>query len=71
MTGYKGRVGIYEVMRMTENLRAMVARGDNSDMIRDAAVKEGMLTLKAYGTMLMRDGHTSPEEVLQCVVVQE
>jgi type IV pilus assembly protein PilB len=71
MTGYKGRVGIYEVMRMSENLRAMVARGDNSDMIRDAAVKEGMLTLKAYGTMLMRDGLTSPEEVLQCVVVQE
>jgi type IV pilus assembly protein PilB len=70
-SGYKGRVGIYEVMRMSENLRAMVARGDNADMIRDAAIKEGMLTLKAYGTLLMTEGHTSPEEVLQCVVVQQ
>ncbi len=70
-TGYKGRVGIYEVMRMTPSLRQMVVRGDNADAIREAAEKEGMLSLKTYGTLLLSEGHTSMEEVLQCVVVQE
>ena len=70
-TGYKGRVGLYEVMRMSTNLKAMVSANRNSTEITDAAIKEGMLTLKAYGVLMMLDGHTSPEEVLQCVVVQE
>jgi type IV pilus assembly protein PilB len=70
-SGYKGRVGLYEVMRMSTNLKAMVAANRNSTEITDAAIKEGMLTLKAYGVQMMLDGHTSPEEVLQCVVVQE
>ncbi len=70
-SGYKGRVGLYEVMRMSTNLKAMVSANRNSTEITDAAIKEGMLTLKAYGVMMMLDGHTSPEEVLQCVVVQE
>jgi type IV pilus assembly protein PilB len=70
-SGYKGRVGIYEVMRMSSSLRQMVVRGENADAIREAAQKEGMLTLKEYGVRLLRDGLTSPEEVLQCVVVQQ
>jgi type IV pilus assembly protein PilB len=70
-SGYKGRVGIYEVMRMSPTLRQMVVRGENADAIREAAEKEAMLTLKNYGVGLMREGHTSPEEVLQCVVVQQ
>jgi len=70
-SGYKGRVGIYEVMRMTPGLRQLVVHGENADRIREAAQKEGMLTLKDYGVLLLRDGLTSPEEVLQCVVVQE
>ncbi|MBI3404529.1 MAG: type II secretion system protein GspE, partial [Acidobacteria bacterium] len=70
-SGYKGRVGIYEVMVMSNNLRSAVARGDNTDVLREMAVKEGMLTLKAYGAQMMCEGHTSIEEVLQCVVVQE
>jgi len=71
MTGYKGRIGIYEVMRMSANLKQMVVRGDNADTIRETAEREGMLSLKTYGAMLLREGHTSPEEVLQCVVVQQ
>ena len=70
-SGYKGRVGLYEVMRMSTTLKAMVSAGRNSTEITDAAVKEGMNTLKAYGVLMMLEGATSPEEVLQCVVVQE
>lgn len=70
-TGYKGRVGVYEVLRMTPALRERVVRGESADALRDAAVGEGMLTLKHYGAWLMSEGHTSADEVLQCVVVQE
>jgi type IV pilus assembly protein PilB len=70
-SGYKGRVGLYEVMKMSNNLKAMVAGGSNSDQIRDAAIKEGMISLKAYGVLMMLEGTTSPEQVLECVVVQE
>jgi type IV pilus assembly protein PilB len=70
-SGYKGRVGLYEVMRMSGTLKAMVSSGRNAADITEAAVKEGMNTLKAYGVLMMLDGHTSPEEVLQCVVVEE
>jgi type IV pilus assembly protein PilB len=70
-SGYKGRVGLYEVMKMSNNLKAMVAGGSNSDQIREAAIKEGMISLKAYGVLMMLEGTTSPEQVLECVVVQE
>jgi type II secretory ATPase GspE/PulE/Tfp pilus assembly ATPase PilB-like protein len=58
-------------MRMSGTLKAMVSSGRNAADITEAAVKEGMNTLKAYGVLMMLDGHTSPEEVLQCVVVEE
>ncbi|HXE74017.1 MAG TPA: ATPase, T2SS/T4P/T4SS family [Candidatus Xenobia bacterium] len=70
-SGYKGRVGIYEVLRMTTGVRAMVIRRANTDEIREAARRDGMLTLKDYGLMLLKEGLTSLDEVLQCVVVQE
>ena len=70
-SGYKGRVGIYEVLRMTSGVRALVIKRGNTDEMREAARRDGMLTLKDYGVMLLREGLTSLDEVLQCVVVQE
>ena len=70
-SGYKGRVGIYEALRMTGALRAQVVKRSNTDEIREAARRDGMLTLKDYGVMLLKEGLTSTDEVLQCVVVQE
>ena len=70
-SGYKGRVGIYEALRMTGALRAQVVKRGNTDEIREAARRDGMLTLKDYGVMLLKEGLTSTDEVLQCVVVQE
>ena len=70
-SGYKGRIGIYEVLRMTGGVRAQVVKRGNTDEIRETARREGMLTLKDYGVMLLKEGLTSTDEVLQCVVVQE
>ena len=70
-SGYKGRVGLYEVLRMTPNLRHLVISRASTDEIREAARQDGMLTLKDYGIMLIEEGLTTVDEVLQCVVVQE
>ena len=61
--GYKGRVGVYEVMQMTETLQKLVSDGVPSEQIKEAAVEEGMKTLLAYSLDLVRQGYTSLDEV--------
>ena len=61
--GYKGRVGVYEVMRVTERVQQMISDGAPTEQIKDAAVEEGMHTLLAYSLNLVRGGHTTLEEV--------
>ncbi len=62
-SGYKGRVGVYEVMRVTERLQQYITEGAPSDQIKEIAVEEGMNTLLAYSLNLVKDGHTTLEEV--------
>lgn len=62
-SGYKGRVGVYEVMRVTERVQQMISDGAPTEQIKDAAVEEGMHTLLAYSLNLVRGGHTTFEEV--------
>jgi type IV pilus assembly protein PilB len=71
MKGVKGRVGIYEVMKMSARLRKMIAAAALTEEIHVAAIEEGMLDLKAYSAWLIRQGLTTVEEVLQVVSVQE
>ncbi|MEL6939362.1 MAG: GspE/PulE family protein [Cyanobacteria bacterium J06598_1] len=61
--GYKGRVGVYEVMRVTERLQEYITAGAPSDQIKEIAVEEGMNTLLAYSLNLVKEGHTTLEEV--------
>lgn len=61
--GYKGRVGVYEVMRITENLQNLINQGASTDRIKETAVEEGMVTLLAYSLNLVREGLTTLEEV--------
>ena len=61
--GYKGRVGVYEVMQVTERLASLINEGATTDRIKDAAVEEGMTTLLAYSLNLVREGYTTLEEV--------
>jgi type IV pilus assembly protein PilB len=64
-TGYKGRVGLFEVMEMTEGLRQLVLENASVAEIRRLAVEEGMLTLRQSGLRKVRDRVTSLEEVLR------
>ena len=61
--GYKGRVGVYEVMRVTERVQQLISDGAPTEQIHEAAVEEGMHTLLAYSLNLVREGHTTLEEV--------
>ncbi len=65
MTGYAGRLGLYEVMPMTSTLRDMILERASSTDIKRSAVQEGMVTLRMHGIMKIRDGITTVEEVLK------
>ena len=62
-SGYKGRCGVYEVMKITERLQTMISKGAPSDQIKEVAIEEGMQTLLAYSLNLVRQGMTTLEEV--------
>ena len=62
-SGYKGRVGVYEVLRMNEELASAVAKGATTDLVRRLALEAGMKTLLGYSLDLVREGHTTLEEV--------
>ena len=69
--GFKGRVGIYEVLKMNTELRYLVSKGATTEDITACALKSGMIDLKAYAAILLREGATTVEEVLQVVSVEE
>jgi type IV pilus assembly protein PilB len=62
-TGYKGRVGLYEVMEITDELRELVLVGASGLELRRKAVEEGMLTLRMSGLRKVKEGLTTIEEV--------
>src|SRR3954470_9062311 len=64
-TGYKGRVGLYEVMAVSEELRELILVGASGLELRRKAVDEGMITLRASGLRKVKDGLTSIEEVVR------
>ena len=64
-TGYKGRVGLYEVMVITDELRELILVGASALEIRRKAIEEGMITLRGSGLRKIKDGVTTIEEVLR------
>ncbi len=62
-TGYLGRVGIFEVLSVTEPIKDLIVADSSADMIRQAACKEGMVTLRANAIKKMLDGETTYQEV--------
>lgn len=62
-TGYYGRIGVYEIMEITPNLRNLIARSEHTNVLRDAAIEEGMLTLKQSVRRLVLDGTTTISEM--------
>jgi type IV pilus assembly protein PilB len=68
-TGYKGRVGLYEVMEIDEEMREQILTGASANELRMKAIERGMLTLRGSGLQKVREGMTTVEEVLRETVL--
>ncbi|MFA6982199.1 MAG: ATPase, T2SS/T4P/T4SS family [Patescibacteria group bacterium] len=64
-TGYKGRLGIFEVLEMNEDIARLVLENASADQIEKAAIKDGMLTLMQDGALRVVEGATTLEEVMR------
>jgi type IV pilus assembly protein PilB len=64
-TGYKGRIALYEVMPLREELKEIILEGGSASELKRAAVQAGMKTLRQSGLHKIREGVTTPEEVLR------
>ena len=64
-TGYRGRIGLFEVMEMTEGLRQLVIENAPVSALRRLAIEEGMVTLRQSGLRKVRDGLTTLDEVVR------
>jgi type IV pilus assembly protein PilB len=65
MTGYKGRVGLYEVMEVSEELRELILVGASGLELRRKAVDDGMISLRQSGLRKVKEGVTTIEEVVR------
>jgi type IV pilus assembly protein PilB len=68
-TGYKGRVGLYEVLEVDDEMREMVLSGASSFELRNKAIQAGMMTLRLSGLQKVRDGMTTVEEIVRETVL--
>jgi type IV pilus assembly protein PilB len=68
-TGYKGRVGLYEVMEITDGMREMILTGASSIELKNKAIEEGMITLRGSGLQKIKSGQTTVEEVVRETVL--
>lgn len=67
-TGYKGRVGVYELLLVNEEIKRLTLQHASSSEINDAAVAEGMVTLRQDGLRKVKQGITSVEEIMRVIV---
>ncbi|MBN2240902.1 MAG: type II/IV secretion system protein [Dehalococcoidales bacterium] len=64
-TGYQGRIGFYEIMKISDQVRSMILENANSSVIKNQAVKEGMIPLIKDGMLKVQNNITTPAEVLR------
>jgi type IV pilus assembly protein PilB len=67
-TGYRGRVGLYELMLVSEDIRSLILRRSSTDEIARVAEKEGMVRLREDGLLKAARGITTIEEALRVVL---
>jgi len=70
-SGYKGRVGIYEVMRVNEPIRELIMNSSNADQIRECACQNGLKSLLVYGMDLVKEGITTIQEVERVCLLED
>ena len=64
-TGYKGRIGLYEVMEITDDVRESIIQGGSAIDLKRLAIENGMITLRRSGLIKVRDQRTTIEEVVR------
>jgi type IV pilus assembly protein PilB len=68
-TGYKGRIGLYEVLEVTDEMREMILIGASAMELRKRSQDDGMITLRQSGLHKIRNGVTTIEEVVRETVI--
>lgn len=69
LTGYYGRMGVYEILVMSEEIRRLVLKGGSTDAIKAQAIEEGTVSMWRDGMLKIKEGLTTPSEVLRNVFV--
>jgi len=69
-TGYKGRIGIYELLRFDDSIRAVIRASGSTDQIRETARSNGMRSMQEDAMEKLRSGSTTLEEILRVVPVE-
>ena len=64
-TGYRGRSGIFELMRLNESLQNLILKTSDANTIKNTAVKQGMVTLRQDGAKKVLQGITTIEEIFR------
>ena len=67
-TGYRGRIGIFEIMRANDGFRRLLLQGAPKRELQEQAMNDGMLTMAASGLEKIAEGLTTPEELFKNVV---
>jgi type II secretion system protein E len=70
-TGYRGRQGVFEMMPITDEIRTLILRRSSSREIRRIAIEQGMASLRDDGWRMVREGRTTPEEILRVTKDEE
>jgi len=70
-TGYKGRMGIFELMILNDEMREVIMEGGSTGMIREVALRHGMRGLRESGLLAIYDGFTTIEEVVRETITTE
>jgi type IV pilus assembly protein PilB len=69
-TGYKGRLGLFELMIMNNDLRDKIMANAQTDELRTLAIKHGMVSLRHAGIQSCFDGITTPDEVVRETILE-
>jgi type IV pilus assembly protein PilB len=69
-TGYKGRLGLYELLIMNDEMRDLIVRNASTEELRETARKHGMVTLRDSGMLAVFEGQTTAEEVIRETILE-
>lgn len=70
-TGYFGRMGIFEILRMSDEIKTMLIKGTSTSELKEQALKEGLITLLRDGMLKVKSNQTTPSEVLRNAYAME